>query len=289
MRVGQFSASVSVGGVELAEYAPEYSADGMEATCWIPSEEGKQFCVKWTNDDASKDREITGRTFVDGMTCGGTRMQIQYGQPQFSSALRDSVAVSPTTRRPLLFAKQVLTDDDAYLNNTVSLEQGTIKIALLQVRDLPRRGRHTATYAIPTPRVLHEQSKKAMGHSVQLGVEYDSANRHWLRPPGTVVKQLVTFVFKYRPIGLLRAQGIAPPEVREERAVSPMDVLDLTMVDDESDEDVDDVAEIKKLRARLSALENKNKKRVKADPSEVKREIKNEERIFQPGEVIDLT
>lgn len=101
---------------------------------------------------------------------------------------------------------------------------------------------------------------------------------------------------------LLRAQGIAPPVVRKERAVTPTDVVDLTM---DLDEDTDE-SEIKKLEValtcgahfcylivtqmRLNALKNKNKrKQVKREPSDVKKEIKSEEPIFRPGEVIDLT
>ncbi|KAJ7157604.1 hypothetical protein C8R43DRAFT_403314 [Mycena crocata] len=287
MRLGQFSASVSVDGVELAEYAPEYSPDGKEATCWIPSEEGKQFCLKWTNNQASKHQIIMGRVHVDGTACDGTYMRVQGGKHRFSMGSRDSVPTSATTRRPLLFAKQVLTDDDAYLNDAVPLDLGTIKVNLSEVGDVVHTTR--AKYAACAPLVLHERSKKAIGHSVQFGEQY-SSHRPSRITEIVVKKKLVIFVFKYRPIGLLRAQGIAPPEVRDERAASPADVLDVTTISDDDEENVDDAAEIKKLEARLSALKDKNKKkRVKAEPSEVKKEIKNEERIFQPGEVIDLT
>jgi hypothetical protein len=38
MRLGELHAWISVDGVELSEFAVEYSADGKEASCWIPSE-----------------------------------------------------------------------------------------------------------------------------------------------------------------------------------------------------------------------------------------------------------
>ncbi|KAJ6561706.1 hypothetical protein B0H19DRAFT_1259354 [Mycena capillaripes] len=77
---------------------------------------------------------------------------------------------------------------------------------------------------------------------------------------------------------------IAPPEAREERAATPTDVLDLTM--DVDDEDTDE-AKIKELELQLQAL--KQKKQVKREPLDVKKEIKSEKLAFTPGEVIDLT
>jgi hypothetical protein len=38
MRLDELHAWISVDGVELPEFAVEYSADGKEASCWIPSE-----------------------------------------------------------------------------------------------------------------------------------------------------------------------------------------------------------------------------------------------------------
>ncbi|KAJ7157606.1 hypothetical protein C8R43DRAFT_997120 [Mycena crocata] len=248
MRLGQFCASVSVDGVELAEYAPEYSADGTEGTCWIPSEEGKQFCIKWTDDQASAQRQISGRVAVDGICCGRKALKIRRGT-HFSWASRDSVSTSDTTRRPLLFGTQALTDNDEYLNAPVSPDLGTIQVLLSHVRNQPT---HAPLYKDAwQPQTLHERSKKAIGHTVHFGAEYQQTRSRRPYHAARVVKNLVTFVFKYRPIGLLRAQGIAPPEVREDRAVSPVDVLDLTLVNDDDEEDVVDV-EIKKLEARFT-------------------------------------
>ncbi|KAJ7882298.1 hypothetical protein B0H13DRAFT_2539510 [Mycena leptocephala] len=82
-------------------------------------------------------------------------------------------------------------------------------------------------------------------------------------------------------------EGIAPPAPRVQRAATPTDVVDLSM---DVDEDDGDDAEIRKLETRLNALKKKNKgKQVKRESSNVKKEIKSEEPIFRPGEVIDLT
>jgi hypothetical protein len=41
LQLNNFSAWISVDDVELQQYAIEYSKDGKQATCWIPSEAGK--------------------------------------------------------------------------------------------------------------------------------------------------------------------------------------------------------------------------------------------------------
>ena len=40
-QIGNFQAWIDVENEHLPEYAVEYSADGKQATCWIPSEAGK--------------------------------------------------------------------------------------------------------------------------------------------------------------------------------------------------------------------------------------------------------
>ncbi|KAJ7483537.1 hypothetical protein FB451DRAFT_107859 [Mycena latifolia] len=280
MHLGQFSAYVSVDDVKLSEYTVETSADGTQATCWIPSENGKEFRVKFQNRDARANCLISGRVHVDGMRCGGTHLEIRHGG-HTSAASLTSVYTSTHTRRPLTFGKQALTDDDAYLNAAISPDFGTIKVVLAHVKPLIEKpGKMQQAFE---PQILHERSKKSIGHTIQFGPAFHSRNR--LKKSGGLIKELVTFIFKYRPIELLRAEGIAPPAPREERAVTPVDVLDLTM-DVDTDDDAD--AEIKKLEARLGLLKDR-KKGVKRESGEVKKEIKSEEPIFKPGEVIDLT
>ncbi|KAF7337066.1 hypothetical protein MVEN_02143800 [Mycena venus] len=284
MQLGQFSAVITVEEDPLPEYAVEYSADGMEATCWIASENDKEFCIKMTDTDTSPNRTISGRVSVDGTKCGGRHLSLKPGS-NVCTADRDSISTSANTRRLLTFGKQILTDDDEYLHTAISPDLGTIKVVFNLVK--PRaRARSKTSYLRPEAKILHERSKKAMGHSVQFGPEFYHQNRFSAGKSKTI-KSLATLVFRYRPLELLRAEGIAPPAVRPARAAipDPTDVVDLTMdVDDDNDE-----VEMKQLEMRLNALKNKNnkKKQVKREPSDVK-EIKSE-LTFTPGEVIDLT
>ncbi|KAJ7759439.1 hypothetical protein DFH07DRAFT_772253 [Mycena maculata] len=186
-------------------------------------------------------------------------MDIQLDNPTFSKAARDSVATSATERRPLLFRKQALT--------AISPDLGTIQ---LQIRHV-RRARHAKVTTRTDrgdgnykPQILNERSKKAIGHSVQLGPEFQSRRNTSIETH--LVEELVIFVFKYRPIGilhaifqqvfltcvteLLRAEGIAPPAAKEERAVFPMKIVDLTM---DAEEDDEHDAEIRKLEVNSNS------------------------------------
>jgi hypothetical protein len=62
-------------------------------------------------------------------------------------------------------------DDDSLLNAAISPELGCIKVEMRNVREVPSRSSHRTVWkgsapSFETP-VLHERSKKAMGHSVQ--------------------------------------------------------------------------------------------------------------------------
>ncbi|KAJ7224858.1 hypothetical protein B0H12DRAFT_1240808 [Mycena haematopus] len=244
MHLGEIHVWVSVDGVELSEFAVEYSADGKEASCWIPSECDKKFSVCFEHTNSSADT---------------VNVRVRNVRHKLSGSLR-----------PIWLG-----------------------------------------HSFETP-VLHEKSKKAIGHSSspsffvhislpslvhssKVGAEFPAYNSE--KPAIVVIRELATFVFKYRPIDTRspRAQGIAPPVVRAASAASLSEVMDLTLDDD------DDAAEIKKLeasysilrlhiltrytQARLRVLKKKDVK-VKSEPFGVKQE---KDFVFMPGEVIDLT
>ncbi|KAF7374312.1 hypothetical protein MSAN_00314600 [Mycena sanguinolenta] len=279
MRLGDLHVWVSVDDVELSEFAVEYSADEKEGSCWIPSECDKKFSVNWKHTNSSPRHTVNAMVSVDGIRCGSNDMICRdRKRPHIASGCRTSVATSAYTRRPLLFGRQELTDDDELLNAAISPEFGSIKVEVRHVREVHSHRSHRRPVwhgqdrSFETP-VLHERSKKAIGHSVQFGAEFQAVNTKANQIE--VVRELATFVFKYRPIELLRAQGIAPPLVRPAPAVSSAEVVDLTLDDDNE-------VEIKKLEAQLRALKKGTK--VKSEPG-----VKQEKVLFKPGEVIDLT
>ncbi|KAJ7111887.1 hypothetical protein C8R44DRAFT_798869 [Mycena epipterygia] len=283
MKLGPLCAWITVDGVNLSEFAVEISADGKEATCWIPSECDKKFSVNCEHTDPPLCDRANVKVTVDGISCGSKSMVVRdHKLPRIASVSRDSVATSPYARRPLAFGKQALTDDDAFLHAAISPELGTIKVEVRNTKPGGPREEWRRGNSRYDTQVLHERSKKAMGHSVQFGAEFPTTNAR--RNRGAIIGHLATFIFKYRPIEILRAQGIAPPEVRKDRVVSATDILDLTVDDDETTK----TEEITKLEERLAALK-RGSKQPERDLVGVQTKIKKEERIFQPGEVIDLT
>ncbi|KAJ7025777.1 hypothetical protein C8F04DRAFT_1127548 [Mycena alexandri] len=284
--LGRFSCWVEVDGARLKEYSLEYSADGTEATCWIPSEVDKEFSVHWTDSNSTPSRTIYGYVKVDGMDCGGyPLLLVRAGGRWLGTGHRDSVSVSPTTRRSLLFGRQQFTDDDRFLDTSISPDLGTIcpeldDVFVYRTPPMPRQ-----YAALPSnAQKLHERSKKATGHSVQFGTEFRryvplGARIDITNTVAESLKRLAKFTFKYRPIDLLKANGIAPPD-------PPRPVPRPAAIEVIPDEDEEVIAsKIKALQDQLAAIRKKTQRPV----TKVKKEIKVEKSIFLPGEVIDLT
>ncbi|KAJ6512599.1 hypothetical protein C8R45DRAFT_1087748 [Mycena sanguinolenta] len=245
MHLGDARVWVAVDDVELSEFAVEYSADGKEASCWIPSECGKNFSINWEHTNAS------------GLTV-------------------DAV---------FFWRKLLPTSGSVFFDNllgaAISPELGSIKVEVRNVRKVPRSAHQPPAWAnrsYETP-VLHEKSKKAIGHTVRFGAEFAAVNNA-TKVRAKFIGELGMFSFKYRPIGkpppffllflsihiliqmldLLRAQGIAPPAARPARAASSSSavVLDLTMDDADDDAgEIDIKPETNKLevRAKITELE----------------------------------
>ncbi|KAF8054771.1 hypothetical protein FPV67DRAFT_1758111 [Lyophyllum atratum] len=83
MQIGNFTAWISIDNVERTQYALEYSPDGMVATCWMVSEQGKNFSDSWK--DSSRTFSSTGHVLVDGQEGGGTisgKLSLRYGSAE---------------------------------------------------------------------------------------------------------------------------------------------------------------------------------------------------------------
>ncbi|CAK5278693.1 unnamed protein product [Mycena citricolor] len=300
MQIGAYSASIHVDGEPLPEYGLETSADGKEVSCWIPSEAGKAFTPNFRDSAPSLKYTTLAKLNVDDVRCPGTylgnlrpghsgRLSHQPGHVLSESKI-ETIATGPYSRRQIVFGSRVLTDDDAYLDQSISPHAGTIQVAFSHCV------RHANTdiasaFHVPKANAIHERSKKAAAHVVEFGPEIGN-DGHTLNRTSSCdhVRTLARMVFKYRPIELLRAQGIAPQLKPKTTPVDNPTVLDLTL-----DEDADDGEEIQRLEARLHSLreKNPNKRKIKDEPdvggSVKRKKIKNESSSFRLGEVIDLT
>ncbi|RDB22110.1 hypothetical protein Hypma_010730 [Hypsizygus marmoreus] len=181
-------------------------------TCWIASEPGKKFSVKWHN--AHRLFPLEGVVTIDGVACASYIMLDAVSFPTKPNEISVSHAwTSNFIRRDFMFAAIEVTDDDAYLHTIdQTFNFGTITLELwrYEVTDVETRP------MIPQPdqtlesQLLHEKSKKAGTHHVKYGKGYFSS------PPMVSVVSghrlgntpHVTFTFKYRPMALLIANGI---------------------------------------------------------------------------------
>ncbi|KAL4262534.1 hypothetical protein AB1N83_007899 [Pleurotus pulmonarius] len=247
---------VEIEGIAAQEYNVEVKKNGKHVTCWIASEEGKTFSVYYKDSSCSTPTGV--RLTVDGVKINFKPLK-PLSQRSEESYCFETARVSPTERRKLTFSKIATTDDDKYLNH------GN--------RKLPSEP-------------IHEKSKKGGTHCVSLGaVEhacYITECDVW-----DCLQRLVTFSFKYRPLGLLQANGIAPtpPPV----SVTP-----------ESEESVSKEEEelrrqMQIMQERLAELEkSRNAKRVKEESDIAERRARKRVKLgpkstFSQGEVIDLT
>jgi len=271
---GTFNACIKVDSTELTEYDVQIDEKGKSVSCWIPSETGKNFSVCWFNTESSIN--TSGLVDLDGVYVGG------FITLKGSSIRREfaNVYTSPTTARYFSFAPITITDDDVYLRSSAP-NFGEIKLVMWRVevkQACPFRGSDTGE----SRGKVHERSKKLGGHCVQFGSVQEVKQTTFYET--TKLEALATFIFRYRPLDILQANGIAPlpPRPGPAKRKSP---------EDNDDEEIeikdfapDDVVEgrMRKLKGELRRLEAHRSK---------KRKVKSEGLDRPPvvGEVIDLT
>ncbi|KAJ7474331.1 hypothetical protein FB451DRAFT_1398313 [Mycena latifolia] len=287
----EFSAWITIDGKEAHEFGVETSEDEKTVTCWIASEIGKPFSVNWEN--ASYYHATIGKIKMDGNECGATVID-DHTLP--TTTEKKGVYDGSQSVKPFLFSSVELTDDDAFLGSSGSSHQelGVIELEIYPVIVLP--GRHTEPVSRLLPQIkVHERAKKAVTQQITLAKAENLATPKTFGSTERSGPDLVKFYFKYRPLEILQANGIAPLPPRPEpvdppRAATP-------------DMDLADAEEAKILRARLSALEAKLAKKEKKpvvkreleasaviDLTQPRKRVKlKAERPFISGEVIDLT
>jgi len=185
-----------------------------------------------------------------------------------------------------MFSRLELTDDDTYLNTPISPELGDIRLKITEVR-LMERSRNAKTRRLAETDKIHERAKKGSGHRVKFGDEI--ARREVMYRKYIKIRTLGTFIFKYRPLAVLQANGIAPKEHTRNTAVVLDEVLDLTLDDDSTgDRKPDTVDTIRRLEEELRIL--KGSEGAAQTTKKVKTEVKTKPRnLLQSGEIIDLT
>ncbi|KAI0362101.1 hypothetical protein OH77DRAFT_1491573 [Trametes cingulata] len=203
-----FSAHVCCNGAELQLFDMKQENENT-VSCWIPSEVGQEFELHWTA--ATLDTKMRVDVYIDGRIA----TQSCYGAIPTSSLEGSVRGVYETSQSilPFKFSKLVLTDDDATLSHTdANHDLGSIKISLTRVAGFTLSEKPYKRIGTVGTGPVHEKTKKAGVHTVSLGDETLVEPARFYNAVNVEKEPFANFIFRYRPIELLRANGIAPPQ-----------------------------------------------------------------------------
>ncbi|KAM5540405.1 hypothetical protein V8D89_005863 [Ganoderma adspersum] len=215
-----YTAHICCDGKELEQYQAQQE-DGLTMACWIPSESGKAFTVNWGDNSSNTLMQV--KILVDGRCVG--RYAHELGPGGCMSGLIDR----PDQTRSLLFSQLELTDDDALASRSSTasgLEKlGSIEVQMRKVQAYVKATTPSFVGEVSEIGPVHERSKKAGVHAVSIGAAVPRQPELGRTPIELQSEPFVVFKFLYRPIELLRANGIAPlpPRTGKKR---PSDVRD---------------------------------------------------------------
>ncbi|KAF9479623.1 hypothetical protein BDN70DRAFT_993337 [Pholiota conissans] len=305
LNFSEFDVWIDVDGVKTPTYGVESKGEEGQTSCWIASAADKEFSISFC-PQRSEENAYIARVLLDGHEAAHNIYP-----PIPNTGLTKTISArktSATEQRNFVFGKLELTDDDS-----VPLDQsqhiGEIKVMIRRAKVLGFRPHAPPTHAVPDAERVHERSKKALSHQVKYGPEQKIVPKAQVGVTYVPLGDWMTFLFKYRPIEMLRANGIAPPlpstsakrpntpesmpppsEVKKRNSSTIKRELNDDSEDDEL-EDSDGKDMLSKERELLVELERVRKKqRAKMERARPKKKIKNEPTThFTPGEVIDLT
>ncbi|KAF7291094.1 hypothetical protein MKEN_01491300 [Mycena kentingensis (nom. inval.)] len=292
------SAWVSIGGVDATEYNVEVNAETKTVTCWIASEVGQEFVVKWKKTSFKAKTNLNGQLYIDNHSCGGKIFRQDNVDP--SSVMRHVGVTQKDGKKTRSFRFSALetTDDDSVSLQGVSDNLGVIELRILPVGGIKQKSRSSADVKSLPNLTVHERSKKAITQQVLLG---EAMARTKAKSPFVSTAQptgppLAILRFLYRPLDVLRANGIAPRPLkrkasaelddsgpaRSRRRVSKSATLDpeeeqdhiAADVDDTTLSDDEDEKALQALQAQMKTLEARRAARKGVKKEEVPVKIK---------------
>ncbi|KAG1863447.1 hypothetical protein C8R48DRAFT_203529 [Suillus tomentosus] len=295
---GTLRACIRVDGQALESYGIETFPEENKVTCWIASEAGKTFSIVWQDINHARQYHQTGDVTLDGIHGGGKLMHaLGFNEPptyQRSTSEFKYVNTSMNSIRPLTFSRlqltgqfylvqtirlqkdaHILIDEDQHLNSAHA-DLGEISLAIWPVSVIGRGYRKNTVSAKGT--IVHERSKKASSHCVGFGEEIRVPPQQVINVARVGITPTATFVFRYRPLDRLVADGIAPPPMQPSwgtKREAPVDVPESENYNDGTGSDIDDEAlrELNALKAQVKRLEERitttrSAKRVKLESSD---------------------
>ncbi|KAJ7646766.1 hypothetical protein FB45DRAFT_891350 [Roridomyces roridus] len=227
--------------------------------------------------------DTTGDIELDGNTFGGN---VIHGDARFPYMTEKGGVTDGTMIRPFTFSSLALTDDDDFLGRALHEKLGTIELFIYPITVT---GRSKSTYRSSEKLdnlTIHERSKKAVTQQITLG----EPERSKEKPCSSITirrraPDLIRFCFKYRPLDVLQANGIAPAPKRD--LVPSTGASSKVLGKRKAAPPTAAEEEVKALRERVNALEAMLVKEKDSSSSLVKKEKKPPVKV--EGEVIDLT
>jgi len=206
-----FDVQVVMDGRVLPQYHPQVHSAGAGppvASCWIPSAVGKEFKLRITPPPAPRASQWSFVLKLDGKAPVVTNSVLLSGDRAAQIDIAEEV-ISPTARRPFHFASLALSDDDALLWAAPSAQLGEIALEVNRVAAYVLVADACGSFTEPSGTVHERALKKSTDHCVQFGEvrQVENAPRYWKAVDSALA---ATFVFKYRTMDVLVAQGIAP-------------------------------------------------------------------------------
>ncbi|KAI0372451.1 hypothetical protein BV20DRAFT_939909 [Pilatotrama ljubarskyi] len=203
LQYGDYSAYVFCEGKELEPYDVK-AEDVNHITCWVASEEGKEFSVHW--GDESSQTFMTVNVYMDG------RLMSCRAHEQDREGVCKGTSIVVGEFQAFLFSPLVLTEDDSLATSENNEALGTIRVTMTRTKGYTRNpGAPVKQKSIGAIGPVHEKSKKAGVHAVSLGdVQKKPIPNYTLTSIEPESKPFITFTFRYRPVELLWAMGVAP-------------------------------------------------------------------------------
>ncbi|KAF9652647.1 hypothetical protein BDM02DRAFT_3108719 [Thelephora ganbajun] len=293
--------TIASNGQPLEEYEATYEGDTV--TCWIPSEVGKTFEIRWRVQPGLPLHNVH-RVFDCYMD--GRGMKRALGKPSHRSGSIVGVSTGATTLRPFTFSTIQLTEEEDGLSSKASTDLshlGTIIVKAHRAKHwstLPYIDKlRTSPSELPT---VNEKSKKAASHCISLGAQRTQKSRPRAHGVELLGKSPVaTFIFRYASKDMLQAQGIIPKR-RPSVTTNTHDRPSLSMNDPTKGDRRTKRRSITKepsiVRRCENAIQRDEVTRLRKQVKDLKRRLREAEKVKQEDikpairtapEVIDLT
>lgn len=219
--INAYEAQVIVNGTALPEFQATVK-DGM-ATCYIPSEVGQSFAVKWTNITIKQQNSLYLQLYFDGHLVAERGF---WNYSDQNEVVFEGKRISDTSVRSFVFASREEINDGhdngSVVNYSDKLGEIRLDVSAAIITEVKCTCRCMTKFERKPDGVLDdakvERAVREVPHRIRYADEVTKerssipsesgcSGRHRTYEPAKV---FATFIFKYRPIDVLQANNIAP-------------------------------------------------------------------------------